>query len=127
MDSAAKTPGEGPEASAKADPRFDQEHLSQEDLFNDVIAKIKYETLTREQQFEQLRRVLRWGTKRVERGPDRPPLLTIMYYMGRPIESYEHAELVEIAREGWASYHSALESATRSMRLMMDLHRASRR
>jgi len=50
-----------------------------------------------------------------------------MYYMGRPLESFEHAELVKIAAEGWASYHAQIETSRRSLQLMMDLHRVRNR
>jgi hypothetical protein len=107
---------------------------SESDLFDDVIVKIKFEANGHVAQYEQLRRVVEYGYMKAAKdqaamnrqAPPRAPPLTIMYYMGRPLESYTHDELVQIAREGWASYHSALETASRSMRLMTDLHRASR-
>jgi hypothetical protein len=49
---------------------------------------------------------------------------TTMLYMGRPLDSFTKEELIKIAEEGWRSYHSAIESNLRSMRLMAEFNQA---
>jgi len=51
----------------------------------------------------------------------------VMLYKGKPIEEYSKEELIKIAREGWAAYHRVLEDSRRSMNLLNDLHKASRK
>jgi len=51
----------------------------------------------------------------------------IFFYKGRKLDTYTREELIKIAAEGWKMYLDHLESSISSMKLMHDLHEASRR
>jgi hypothetical protein len=54
----------------------------------------------------------------------------IFFYKGRKLDTYTREELIKIAAEGWKmhlDHLDHLESRISSMKLMHDLHEASRR